>query len=652
MTRMSRKRPFVGGLLSAATIAAWLAAPARTASSQAPAADNPFGTTVQKDVMVPMRDGVKLATDVYLPTKDGKPVADKRPTVMIRGPYNKEGAGTLKAGRFYASHGYAVMIQDVRGRFKSEGRWQRFFDDPQDTIDTNAWLEKQPWWNGKYGMTGCSYVGGVQHVAALTQPPLSGLATVIPEDATSNMGLAEMRNNGAFELRMFNWIFTNGPSSAGVREPGLKATLDEMTANRREYLQMLPIRPGTTPLQLIPEYEEWLIQAMSIGNANDPFWRMNRIREEYGKYSDADKYKDIPIYFVGGWYDSKPGHTTGNYMALSKRLKSPVYMILGPWIHCQHADDHNGQVTFGPESAINQEAYNLEWFDRWLMNKSNKVGTDAPFKTKVRIFVMGTGDERKDARGFKNHGGYWRDENEWPLARTRYTGYYLQEGGTLSTSAPTAPRTSTAFEFDPRNPVPTIGGNTSSAEGIMLQGAWDQRGGKHVWNWQMPIPLSARNDVLVFQTQPLGSDVEVTGEISVKLWASSTATDTDFTVKLVDVHPSSTDYPGGFDQNITDGIIRARFRDSLFEETFMQPGAIYPFVIKLYPTSNVFKKGHRIRVDVSSSNFPRFDVNPNTGEPLNNNRRMMTATNTVYHDKDHPSNIVLPIIPIVSSSRR
>jgi len=201
------------------------------------------------------------------------------------------------------------------------------------------------------------------------------------------------------------------------------------------------------------------------------------------------------------------------------------------------------------------------------------------------------------------------------------------------------------FQFDPRNPVPTIGGNISSNDGIMLQGAWDQRGGPHIWNGKAPIPLSARNDILVFQTEPLVDDLEVTGELAVRLWISSAAVDTDFTAKLIDVYPPGRDWPGGFDLNIGDGIQRARFRESLQKEVLMEPGRIYPLTVKLYPTSNIFKKGHRIRVDVSSSNFPRFDVNPNTGEPLNDHRRQAIAINCVYHDAEHPSHIVLPVIP-------
>jgi putative CocE/NonD family hydrolase len=287
----------------------------------------------------------------------------------------------------------------------------------------------------------------------------------------------------------------------------------------------------------------------------------------------------------------------------------------------------------------------LEWYDRWLKGTENSVGKSGQFATPVRIFVMGTGDGKKTAEGLLNHGGYWRDEKEWPLARTLNTKYYFRADGTLSNEPVGIQNSATSYTFDPSKPVPSIGGNISSAEGIMVQGAWNQRGGDHLWNGKEPIPLSARRDVLVFQSEPLTDDLEVTGEIQVKLWASSSAVDTDFTAKLIDVYPSSSDLPGGFDLNLEDGIVRARFRDSLKKESLMRPGEINAFTIKLYPTSNVFKKGHRIRVDISSSNFPRFDVNPNSGEPLNEHRRMVTATNTLFHDKDHPSHIVLPVIP-------
>jgi putative CocE/NonD family hydrolase len=323
-----------------------------------------------------------------------------------------------------------------------------------------------------------------------------------------------------------------------------------------------------------------------------------------------------------------------------------VYLIMGPWVHGAQGSSEHGQISLGSAAAIpDPRAWRIEWYDHWLRGADNGVGRSEPFETKVRIFVMGSGDGSKTDSGKLNHGGYWRNEHEWPLARARATPVYLQPNGKLSTVAPGEDGGSTSFEFDPSRPVPTIGGNISSGGGIMLAGGYDQRGGEHIWNAPEPLPLSARNDILVFQSEPLEEDMEVTGEIVVKLWIASTALDTDFTAKLLDVYPPSGDFPGGFDLNLEDGIARARFREGLTREVLMQPGTVYPITIKLYPTSNVFKRGHRIRVDVSSSNFPRFDLNPNTGERLNDNRRRQTATNTVYHEGAHPSHIVLPIVP-------
>jgi putative CocE/NonD family hydrolase len=511
-------------------------------------------------------------------------------------------------------------------------------DDGRDGWDCGAWIAQQPWSDGKIGMFGTSYVGGTQHAMALEKVPQ--LTTVIPVDAMSNIGRQSLRNAGAFEMRFWNWIMTKvTKGSRAGRDPATAAELMELSGQRFNYLKLLPLRPGTTPLQLAPEYENWLVEAMRHG-ADDAFWAQNNI------LADPKRYKDIPVYLVGGWYDSWGGNTTANFTALHQTIKGPVYLIMGPWIHGEQGKSSHGQVSFGVDAAIPDPlAWMLEWYDHWLKGLNNSVGRAAPFATNVRIFVMGTGDGRKTPEGLLNHGGYWRNEQEWPLARARATPYYFQSGGGLSTEKPAAKGGSTSFEFDPRDPVPTLGGPISSGDDIMQQGAWDQRGGPQFWNWPNPIPISARNDILVFRTDPLESEMEVTGEIEVKFWASSSAVDTDFTAKLIDVYPPSADYPHGFDLNIGDGIVRARFRESLKTEKLMEPGKIYPFTLKIYPTSNVFKKGHRIRVDLSSSNFPRFDVNPNTGEPLADNRRVVVATNTLVHDRAHPSQIVLPVIP-------
>jgi putative CocE/NonD family hydrolase len=292
----------------------------------------------------------------------------------------------------------------------------------------------------------------------------------------------------------------------------------------------------------------------------------------------------------------------------------------------------------------------LQWFDRYLKNRETEVDDWPP----IRLFVMGTGDGHKDSNGRLYHGGYWRDETQWPLPDAEPTRYYFHADGTLSTNVPPEDVAPTTYTYDPEHPVPTIGGSFS---GVLKRGAYDQRerafkslqGGSEngFYGSRSPyLPLKARPDVVVFQTEPLEEPVEVIGPISVTLYASSTAVDTDFTVKLVDVYPPSADFPSGFDMNITDGIIRARYRNSSSRPELGTPGEVYEFVLEPFPTANRFKAGHRIRIDISSSNFPRFDVNPNTGEPLGLHRRAIPADNSIYHEAAHPSHVVLPVVAV------
>jgi putative CocE/NonD family hydrolase len=602
-----------------------------------------FDVIVHRNVMVPMRDGIRLATDLYFPARNGAPAPGTFPAILVRTPYGKAEEAAYMGDSAFARNGYVVVYQDTRGRFDSEGTWHFMTDDGRDGRDACEWIGRQAWSDGHVGMMGVSYVGGTQHALAMEGCPY--LKTVVPTDAVSNMGYQSVRNGGAFELRIAMWpLYGAATGSHAARNPATKAVLDTMFANRRAYLDNYPFRRGTTPLTLAPEYEEFLVEAIRAPGGSD-FWQQNNIRD-FGHL-----YQDIPVYLVGGWYDSWGGNTSTNYQVLSRRLTSPVYLIFGPWIHGEQGDSAHGQVNFGSAAAIpDTKAWHLMWFDRWLKGVDNDGGRQQPFSSRVRIFVMGTGDGHRDAKGRLYHGGYWRDEMEWPLARTQPSNYYLHRGGRLATQAPVVQSASTTYDFDPRDPVPTIGGNISFAPGLMQPGAWDQRGGPTFVNWPSPLPISARRDVLVFQSDPLDQDLEVTGDIRVSLWVSSTALDTDFTAKLIDVYPPSPDFPQGFDLNIEDGIIRARYRESLATERLLTPNTVVPVTILLYPTSNVFKKGHRIRLDVSSSNYPRFDINPNSGEPLGDHRRMVTATNTIWHDASHPSSVTLPVIPATAGS--
>jgi hypothetical protein len=321
---------------------------------------------------------------------------------------------------------------------------------------------------------------------------------------------------------------------------------------------------------------------------------------------------------------------------------------MGPWTHGARSTTYAGDVEFGPHSTMDALGgadffqQRLAWFDSQL--KGHPL--DPEFRAPVNLFVMGGGSGRKTPEGRLDHGGRWRTEVDWPIRDRRDTPFYLNESGRLTTAAPAAPKASIAYDFDPRRPVPTIGGAVTSGEPLMRPGGFDQRETPDLYGASAPfLPLEARPDVLVFQTEPLTADVEVTGDIEAHLWVASDACDTDFTIKLIDVHPPNADYPEGYALNLTDGIRRCRYRDSWTDPQLMEPGAVYRLTVQAFPTANLFRKGHRIRLDISSSNFPRFDVNPNTGAPEGQGLTRQVARNTVFMDAARPSHVVLPIIP-------
>jgi putative CocE/NonD family hydrolase len=597
-----------------------------------------FGVVVEKNVTIAVRDGTKLAADVYRPAKGEKAVEGRFPTLLTRTPYNKDGSSG--EGRYYAARGYNVVANDVRGRYASEGVWRLIADDPNDGYDVVEWIAAQPWSDGKVGTFGTSYPGGTQHALAEMNPP--HLTTMIPIDSVSNCGVSGMRHGGAFELRFMNWIFSTGAanSRAALADPALKQALTENGRRIRQHVDNLPVRPGNTPLKVVREYESWLVEAMRSG-PESPFWKIKGM----SVVDHVADYADVPVLHITGWYDSWDRQVTMNYEALSRAKRSPQRLVIGPWVHGSQGSNVSGEVEFTADAAVDLLAWRLRWYDRWLKGEKNGVDDDPP----VLVYVMGTGDDRKSAAGRLKHGGSWRAEREWPLARARQVPLFLDADGKLAAEPPAsvsglAKSPATTFTFDPRHPVPTIGGNISSNSGLMTSGGYDQRPRDDTHAADSRLPLSERRDVLVFRTEPLDRDLEVTGTVQVKLWISSTASDTDFTAKLIDEIPPNPDYPLGFDLNIGDSILRTRYRDSLDQPRLMTPGQVYPVTVTLYPTSNVFKKGHRVRVDVSSSNFPRFDVNPNTGDPLGTHRRMVLADNTVYHDANHPSHVVLPVV--------
>lgn len=590
---------------------------------------------LQKNVYVPMRDGVKLSCIIYYPAKDGQRLQGQFPVLLNRSPYDLIAQDELS--KKLARRGYIVVLNNIRGRFGSEGTWSLMKDDGWDGYDLVEWIARQEWSNGKVGTFGVSYNGGTQHALAEMTPP--HLTAMIPTDALANVGVAGIRHGGAFELRWANWIIANhGPfAKKALEDPLMKRALDTQAKSIKTLVQNLPLKKGTTSMKFIPEYESWLIEAMQHGD-NDAYWKQIGL----SVVDNTQNYANVPVYHVSGWYDSWTRQTVMSWQALSKAKTAPQHLILGPWTHGGQGQNFAGYVEFPKDAALNVPEWHLKWFDHWMKGVENGVEKTA----KVRLFIMGGGSGLKSSTGRMQHGGYWRDEQEFPLARTQYTPYYFHKDGTLSTQKPKEVSSSTTYRFDPANPVPTLGGNISSEGILMERGGMDQRSVLVSRGSNDTLPLSIRNDILVFQTDLLKQDVEVTGPVEVKLWISSTATDTDFTAKLIDVYPPNEDYPAGYELNIGDSILRTRYRSSLTKQELMKPGTTYPITITLYPTSNLFKKGHRIRVDISSSNFPRFDINPNTGEPLQQSRRIITADNTVFHNSVRASHILLPLIPI------
>ena len=620
-----------------------------------------YDVVSNENVMATMRDGVRLAADVFRPAKNGTPVSEPLPVILERTPYNKSQPERAQLCRYFAQRGYVFVAQDIRGCYASEGEHYFLTPDAYDGYDTVEWIAQQPWCNGKVGTMGTSYASWTQSALATQNPP--HLACIFPNMGGSNAHTSSVRQGGAMELRFIAWAFWHSAQNSNKKlkqSPYVDKALN--SAYFREWLQRWPIKRGQTQLKVVPNYERWVFDVLTNADYND-FWKQPGFAiEEYW-----DQHADVPMYFSGGWYDSYTRSTLDNYVGLSKRKKSDIRVIMGPWTHGTKTLEYSyaGDVEFGPEAALDSfDKLHLQWFDRGLKDIENGIDQEPP----VKIFVMGGGDGHKTKEGRMFHGGRWRLENEWPLARARYTRFYLHEGDSLSNDPPEEPSSFTTYNFDPNNPVPTIGANVSSLatlkppppgvtdpstlpqslrrENIVQAGGFDQREGAEFFGSKPPyLPLGSRPDVQVFQTEPLERDTEVTGPIEVKLWISSSAPDTDFTAKLIDIYPPSEDYPEGYTLNLTDSIMRARYRNSREKPELLKPGKIAELTIVLYPTSNVFKAGHRIRVDISSSNFPRFDVNPNTGEPIGLNKRTQVAENTVYHDARHPSHILLPVIP-------
>ena len=618
------------------------------------------GVLVARDVMAPMRDGVRLATDIYRPALGAEPVPGRFPVILQRTIYDKSDERTIAPAEYFCKRGYVAVVQDCRGRYNSEGEYYHMANEALDGYDAVEWIAAQDWCDGKIGIWGGSYLSQVQSALATQDPP--HLAAMVPMYGPSNIYSYGLRHDGAFQLKFCSAGFWLAADSKEARaDPAIKAALEGVRAS--EWLYKLPLKPGHSPLSLTPNYERWVLDFMTRGDYDD-YWANPSFNVE----AHFDQHSDVPVYHVGGWYDSWSRASMIQFTELSKRKKGPVKLLMGPWIHGGHSLTYSRDVDFGAGASVDGnlaedfDGWLLRWFDHTLKGIDNAVDKEPP----IKMFVMGGGSGRKNPEGRLDHGGHWRDENEWPLARTRFIDYFLHADGTLSQEPPGQQEPSRRYRYDPDDPVPTIGGNLSglsevvqlapedgvsppvtARRALVPAGAAHQATHPGGFGCKPPYePLSARQDVLPFQTDPLLDDVEVTGPITAKLWVSSSAIDTDFTAKLLDIYPPSTDYPEGYHMNICEGIIRARYRDFSGKAKLLEPGKVYEVNIILEPTCNVFQAGHRIRVDISSSNFPRFDINPNTGEPVGQHTHTLVAHNTVYMDRARPSNIVLPIIPV------
>lgn len=565
-----------------------------------------FAVTYERNVAVKMRDGVTLRADVYRPTADGK-----FPVLLQRTPYDKNNG--VEFGLKAAAQGYVVIFEDVRGRYASEGEWYTFKNEPNDGYDTVEWAAALPYSNGKVGMFGGSYVGATQMLAAIAHPPhLAGICPVV----TASNYHANWTYQGGALVQWFDESWTSGLAMntfdrtvgrSGNAMNGIwKLPLTEYPLFTFQH----PLEDVTSSASLAPYFIDWLAHP-----SYDDYWKRVSIEEHFGDIT-------VPALHVGAWYDLFLGGSLRNYEGIrdhggsdEARKGQRLLVIIGG-----HSGGGRkiGEVDFGPEAEKwNENEATLEWYDFLFKGVQNRWASGKP----VKIFVMGANQ--------------WRDEDDWPLARAVSTRYFLHSAGkanslrgngTLSTTAP-AREAADEYVYDPSNPAPTVGGPLCCDGGHLAPGPRDQRA------------VEAREDVLVYSTPPLTQDVEVTGPVSVELYAKSSAVDTDFTGKLIDVGPD------GFAQNMTEGILRARYRDSQETPSLMNPDQVYKFTIDLWATSNVFRKGHVMRLEISSSNFPRFDTNLNTGEDSRLAQRPVAATNTVLHDAQHPSALVLAVVP-------
>jgi uncharacterized protein len=592
------------------------------------------GIHLDRDVLVAMRDGVRLATDVYRPEGSGQ-----HPVILERTPGGKQRAVTSLTLALLLpdllERGYAVVVQDTRGRFNSAGDWEPFRCEINDGFDTVRWAATQPWSTGQVGMVGVSYSAAAQLLAAMAAPP--GLTTIVPAAGGGDPYEHWIYGKGGSLDLCFSvsWALFLAPNAA-LRQGLLERDLDELQAADAEVERALVSDPDTAQPALrrraaivARAFARRPVGDIPALQAAAPYlrqWLQHPTRDGYWTDRSASEHfakMPTPALHVTGWYDLFLEGTIATFLgmragAATAKARDGQRLVIGPWIHGTYTPCPPipaAQVDFGQSAYLDFPELEVRWLDHWLKGEDTGIAEEPP----IRLFVMGANT--------------WRGEHEWPLARTQWTRWYLHSGGRANglggdgalTTDPPQDEPADRFAYDPRDPVPTLGGCLSPYG--LEPGIFDQR------------PVERRSDVLVFTSVPLEHDLEVTGPVVLELWAASSVPDTDFTAKLVDVQPD------GRALNVCDGIVQARYRGSVAAASLITPGAVYAYRIELTPTSNVFRRGHRIRVEVSSSNYPHRAPNPNTGQPLHGAAEPVVARQAVYHDARRPSAIILPVIP-------
>lgn len=600
-----------------------------------------FDSIVDRNIGVAMPDGAILYLDVYRPALKGEAVDGAWPVLLERSPYNKDRMSYSIAGRYFAQRGYVYVIQDVRGRWSSDGEFEFLRNEADDGLATMQWLAEQHWCGDKIGTLGISYTTATQQALAVRNPPK--LATQVLFDGPYNYFRQTMRHGGACEYAIaFQYVVfmaLNGKQANA--DPRIKGQLAKMWASLPKWLIHQPLRQGSSPLRLTPDYEQWFFDMLTRSDYEDYWKTPDLCIEEF-----IDDYPDIPLLLETSWYGHHITATLWKYEELKKRHRTPKKLVIGTWLHGgdMFTQSWAGDVEFGAEAALeDNNGLRLRWVDQHLKGLDTGLDDEAP----VTIFVMGGGSGKRDSAGRLIHGGRWRDEQEWPLARAETTTLYFHPGGGLSPDRAATDAAPVQYDFDPANPVPTVGGNFTNygTTGFLEGGGFDQNSGTMSGDNSPKLPLAARPDVIVFRTPHLEDGVEVTGVVTCHLWVGSSAIDTDFTVKLIDEYPPNKDYPNGYALNLGDSILRMRYREGFDAPVFIEPGEVYRIQLHLQATSNYFAPGHRIRLDVSSSNFPHYDVNPNTGEPLGLSRCTAVARQTLFHDTARASCVELPVIP-------